>query len=642
VGFRGGTYSDASGVLPLIGAATTELRGVHAPFLSDVFYPIRPWSVNYFDALDGGATNLMLTPAQFISESPDATTGVRRAFSAMSFRLYYSDHTSTHGGGSTPALAAAPSIVKVAGIPGSGNVTFQIKVTGNPAAGVQEVWVTFTNVTGSFPRTWQSLNLTQSAADSTLWTGVLNLGGASAQDIRYVVQAVNGVGLVAMDTNQGAYYIPGVETAPTTPTALAFIAPPTSGAYGTQASFTAELTSNGSPLAGQVLTFRLGPQTRHATTNASGRATVTLSLIGLPGATEAKVSFAGTSTYIASSATSAFTIVKQGTTITLDPAAASGHSDDDALMTATLTDLTGRRLGEKTLFFVISGAGGTHSAAIISDFAGRAVLGDVPLPAGTYNVAVYFSGNVPLPGESLTLDDLRYQPASATGSLTLLNNPPTANDDSAVTDENVAVTIAVLDNDDDVDGHTLSVASVTQGAHGSVTTDGATVTYTPAPGFSGVDTFTYVVSDGNGGTDTATVTVTVNDVNEPPVCSLAVASPITIWPPDKTFKPVSIINVTDPDGDVVTILITAIFQDERVGHGSSAPDGRILGPNSAEVRAERDGNGDGRVYHLFFTASDGLGGVCSGHVRSAIVPHDQGGTIDLIDGGPLYDSTVSD
>ncbi len=70
-------------------------------------------------------------------------------------------------------------------------------------------------------------------------------------------------------------------------------------------------------------------------------------------------------------------------------------------------------------------------------------------------------------------------------------------------------------------------------------------------------------------------------------------------------------------------------------------DGRILGPNAAEVRAERDGNGDGRVYHLFFTASDGRGGTCSGQVRTAIIPHDQGGTIDAIDGGPLYNSTLA-
>ena len=49
----------------------------------------------------------------------------------------------------------------------------------------------------------------------------------------------------------------------------------------------------------------------------------------------------------------------------------------------------------------------------------------------------------------------------------------------------------------------------TDGANGSVTTDGTTVTYTPAPGFAGIDTFTYTIEDGLSGSDTATVTVTV-------------------------------------------------------------------------------------------------------------------------------------
>ena len=40
VGFRGGTYTDST-ILPLTGAETTELRGVHAPFVSPVFFPMR-------------------------------------------------------------------------------------------------------------------------------------------------------------------------------------------------------------------------------------------------------------------------------------------------------------------------------------------------------------------------------------------------------------------------------------------------------------------------------------------------------------------------------------------------------------------------------------------------------------------------
>jgi len=83
-------------------------------------------------------------------------------------------------------------------------------------------------------------------------------------------------------------------------------------------------------------------------------------------------------------------------------------------------------------------------------------------------------------------------------------------DDSATTPQNTPVTINVLSNDSDPDaGNTLTVNSVTQGSHGSVTNNGSNVTYTPALNFTGTDSFAYTVSDGNGGADTATVTITV-------------------------------------------------------------------------------------------------------------------------------------
>jgi hypothetical protein len=91
------------------------------------------------------------------------------------------------------------------------------------------------------------------------------------------------------------------------------------------------------------------------------------------------------------------------------------------------------------------------------------------------------------------------------------NFMPVAEDDTAVTDEHTPVTIPVLDNDYDLDvGDTLAVDSVTQGANGDVEIiDDYTVAYSPDPGFNGIDSFNYTVTDGYGGTDTATVRVTV-------------------------------------------------------------------------------------------------------------------------------------
>ena len=130
--------------------------------------------------------------------------------------------------------------------------------------------------------------------------------------------------------------------------------------------------------------------------------------------------------------------------------------------------------------------------------------------------------------------------------------------------------------------------------------------------------------------------------NRRPDCDGAVATPDLLWPPNHKWKPIDIA-VTDPDGDPVTITIDSIFQDESVNgraDGNTVPDGRGVGTSTARVRAERSGKGDGRVYHIYFTADDGQGGTCTGEVLVG-VPHDQGSGSVPIDGGPLFDSTVA-
>src|SRR5947209_4904214 len=83
---------------------------------------------------------------------------------------------------------------------------------------------------------------------------------------------------------------------------------------------------------------------------------------------------------------------------------------------------------------------------------------------------------------------------------------PVANNDAATIDEDTSATVSVLANDSDVDGDSLTVTSVTQGAHGSVVANAdGTVSYTPAANFNGTDQFTYTISDGQGGTASATV-----------------------------------------------------------------------------------------------------------------------------------------
>lgn len=137
----------------------------------------------------------------------------------------------------------------------------------------------------------------------------------------------------------------------------------------------------------------------------------------------------------------------------------------------------------------------------------------------------------------------------------------------------------------------------------------------------------------------------VGSSNTPPDCSAAGPDSDEIWPPDHKFADVSVAGVTDADGDEVAISISSIAQDEPVeglGDGNTCPDGLGVGTSTASVRAERSGTaqtpGDGRVYHIGFTADDGRGGTCSATV-TVCVPHDQRPGHVCVDQGALYDST---
>jgi hypothetical protein len=133
--------------------------------------------------------------------------------------------------------------------------------------------------------------------------------------------------------------------------------------------------------------------------------------------------------------------------------------------------------------------------------------------------------------------------------------------------------------------------------------------------------------------------------NRPPDVSQAVPSVEYIWSPNHTFVDINIEGVTDPDGDEITITILEITTDEPTatakgaGGAKHAPDAYGVGTNTASVRAERSGNGNGRVYVITFVAKDGRGGETIGSV-AVFVPLNQGkNKYDVIDDGQYYDAT---
>jgi hypothetical protein len=163
----------------------------------------------------------------------------------------------------------------------------------------------------------------------------------------------------------------------------------------------------------------------------------------------------------------------------------------------------------------------------------------------------------------------------------------------------------------------------------------------PQPGQSAVCTFATPgnhtvnvrVEDDDGGVTLGSAVVAVSNLVLD--CSHATASPNFLWPPDHRLVPIQISGVLNPAGGEVAISTTSIFQDEPVlgrGSGNTSPDATGLGTATPSVRAERDGSGDGRFYHINFTASGSGITPCTGTVLVVV-------TSNLGDQGALYDST---
>ncbi len=107
------------------------------------------------------------------------------------------------------------------------------------------------------------------------------------------------------------------------------------------------------------------------------------------------------------------------------------------------------------------------------------------------------------------------QSAEVTVTVTPVNDPPTANDDTYVVsarDSSAVLDVLVNDTVDPDEGESLTIISVTQGSHGGALSieDGKRIVYSPGTGFTGTETFTYTIEDGTAGsTDSATVTARV-------------------------------------------------------------------------------------------------------------------------------------
>ena len=185
-----------------------------------------------------------------------------------------------------------------------------------------------------------------------------------------------------------------------------------------------------------------------------------------------------------------------------------------------------------------------------------------------------------------------FDTATATVTITGVNEAPVAVNDAFTTNEDTALTSGnvlsanptTADSDID-DGDTLTVTQVNGNAAnvGTLITLGSgaqltlnsngTFDYDPNGAFDSIttnttDTFTYQIGDGNGGFDTTTTTITLTPVNDAPVNTVPGAQTTNSITPI-TFTTISIGDVDAGSGSLQSV-ISSTFGTLTVASGSGA------------------------------------------------------------------------
>ena len=217
-----------------------------------------------------------------------------------------------------------------------------------------------------------------------------------------------------------------------------------------------------------------------------------------------------------------------------------------------------------------------------------------------------------------------------TATVTILNDDPNqspdAVNDTATTDEDTGLTaINVLDNDTDVEDHTLTVIDVDMtGTQGLIIDNGdGTFDYDPNGQFeflndgeTETDSFTYTIDDGFGGTDTATVTVTIEGSTDNGIPVAGNDGGVGFTTDESTsFTTASVLdNDSDPDGDTLTIVdvdttgTQGLVIDNGDGTFDYDPNGQFEVLNDGETATDE----------FTYTIDDGNGGTDIGTVTITI------------------------
>jgi cysteine-rich repeat protein len=142
----------------------------------------------------------------------------------------------------------------------------------------------------------------------------------------------------------------------------------------------------------------------------------------------------------------------------------------------------------------------------------------------------------------------------------------------------------------------------------------------------GTTTVTATATDASKNIAKSSFTVTVEDKESPTVTG-ASADPSVLWPANHKMVKVKVnASASDNCDAAPTCKIVSVASNEPVnglGNGDIAPDWQITGNLTVNLRAERSGTGNGRIYTISIACADTAGNISNRSVK-VTVPKNQG------------------
>lgn len=493
----------AHGMLSVISGSSVTYTPTSGYFGADSFTFTSNDGISTSTAATVSLTVLPAAPTannQNVSVNYQTATAITLTGSGQGTLTYAIATQPTHGTLGTLS-GAAVTYTPTSGYSGADSFTFTLSNAGGTSTGQINITV------GAAPIVPVAQNSSATVVYNTATIIMAIAGGGNGHALTYSVATAPAHGTVSAFTGANITYTP------------------TSGYSGADSfTFTASDGSNTSNAASISITVTQPPPVANnqsvttafgtalpITLTASGNGTITYSIVATPAhgtltGTAPNVTYTPSSNYVGAdsftfqaSNGAASNVATVSITVSAPPAPTpTNQTVNTAYQTAKAITLSATGSGTITFAVATQPSHGTLTGTA---------------PSVIYTPATGFFG-----ADSFTFTATN-PGGSATGTITLnvAPPPPVAQNVTATVANGTPTPITLLATG----GGTLTYAVVTAPVHGSYTLSGAVVTYTPANGYVGSDSFTFTASNGSL-SNVAIVSITVNPA--PPVANSAMVN----------------------------------------------------------------------------------------------------------------------